>query len=128
MNADAQLIANDTTSRVIGCAYRISNTLCAGFLEMVYENAMAVEFRHAGLKFTQQPSFLVRYRQEVVGEYVPDFVVSDLVVVEIKALDALNRIHHAQCINYLRATNLRLGLLLNFGQPRLEIKRVVWHF
>lgn len=128
MNADTRLIANNTTSRVIECAYRISNTLGTGFLEKVYENAMAVEFRHAGLKFAQQPSFHVRYRQEVVGEYVPDFVVTDLVVVEIKALDALSRVHHAQCVNYLRATDLKLGLLLNFGQPRLEIKRVVWNF
>ena len=128
MNADVQLIANNTSSRVIECAYRISNTLGSGFLEKVYENAMAVEFRHAGLEYAQQPPFLVRYRQEVVGEYIPDFVVADTLVVEIKALDALSRIHHAQCVNYLRATNLKLALLLNFGRPRLEIKRLVWEF
>jgi GxxExxY protein len=100
----------------------------AGFLEKVYENAMAVELRHSGLMFAQQPSFLVRYRKEVVGEYIPDFVVADSIVVEIKALDALSRIHQAQCMNYLRSTGISVGLLLNFGTPRLEIKRLVWRF
>jgi GxxExxY protein len=129
MNADVrQLVVNEVTSRVIECAYRVSNSMGAGFLEKVYENALAVELRHAGVAFTQQPPFLVRYRQEVVGEYIPDFVVADAIVVEIKALDALNRIHHAQCLNYLRATGLNVGLVLNFGTPRLEIKRLVWRF
>jgi very-short-patch-repair endonuclease len=103
MNADVSQPVTNEATRVIECAYRVSNTLGAGFLEKVY-------------------------RQEVVGEYIPDFVVADSIVVEIKALDALNRIHHARCMNYLRTTGLSVGLLLNFGTPRLEIKRLVWRF
>ena len=129
MNADVERVqANDISSRVIECAFRVSNTLGAGFLEKVYENALAVEFRRSGLEFNQQPSYHVRYLGEIVGEYKPDLVVADMVIVEIKAQAALDRVHQAQCMNYLRATNLAVGLLLNFGTPRLEIKRVVWRF
>jgi GxxExxY protein len=129
MNADTKQLELDVvTSQIIACAYRVSNALGAGFLEKVYENAMAVEFRDARIRFEQQPNYLVRYKQEVVGDYVPDFVVAESVVVEIKALDLMTRVHQAQCMNYLRATGLSVGLLLNFGAPRLELKRVVWRF
>jgi GxxExxY protein len=129
MNADTtQVSLNAMTSKVIECAYRVSNTLGAGFLEKVYDNALTIELQAAQVEFTRQPNYLVRYRQEIVGEYVPDFVIGKSVVVEIKALEMLTRAHHAQCINYLRATGLSLGLLLNFGAPRLELKRVVWRF
>ena len=114
------------TSQIISCAARVSNSLGAGFLEKVYENALAVELRSRGLGFQQQRSFLVRYREEVVGEYIPDLVVADAVIVEIKALDSLTPIHHAQCINYLRATGLSVALLFNFGRPHFEMKRLVW--
>jgi GxxExxY protein len=120
--------ANDLTSRIISCATRVSNTLGAGFLEKVYENALAVEFRTRSVSFEQQPGFLVRYRQEIVGEYIPDFVVSDSVIVEVKALDSLSTTHEAQCINYLRASGLHLALLFNFGRPRFELRRLVWKY
>ena len=129
MNADVTQVAlNATTSKIIECAYRVSNTLGAGFLEKVYDNAMAVELRAARMDFARQPSYLVRYREEVIGEYVPDFVIADSVVLEIKALEMLTRAHQAQCMNDLRVTGLSLGLLLNFGAPRLELKRLVWRF
>jgi GxxExxY protein len=129
MNADAtQLTLNSMTAKVIACAYQVSNALGAGFLEKVYDNAMAVELEAARMDFVRQPSYLVRYREQVVGEYVPDFVIANSVVVEIKALDMLTRTHQAQCMNYLRATGLSVGLLLNFGTPRLELKRMVWRF
>jgi GxxExxY protein len=129
MNADSRRIqANGISSHVIECAFRVSNALGAGFLEKVYENALAVEFRGSGLEFKQQPLYRVRYLGEIVGEYIPDFVVADTVIVEIKAQAALDRVHQAQCMNYLRATNLSVGLLLNFGTPRVEIKRLVWRF
>src|ERR1700704_5257683 len=129
MNADStQLALNSMTAKVIACAYQVSNALGAGFLEKVYDNAMAVEPEAARMDFVRQPSYLVRYREQVVGEYVPDFVIANSVVVEIKALDMLTRTHQAQCMNYLRATGLSVGLLLNFGTPRLELKRMVWRF
>ncbi len=129
MNADVkQLRANGISSRVIECAFRVSNVLGAGFLEKVYENALAVELRHSGMEFAQQPTYQVRYLDEVIGHYIPDLVVANTVVVEIKAQAALDQVHQAQCMNYLRVTNLSLGLLLNFGKPRVDVKRIVWKF
>jgi GxxExxY protein len=98
--------------------------LGAGFLEKVYENALALEIQKAGLKVLQQHPIQVWYDGVVVGEYFADLLVQDSVVVEIKAVRSLDETHWAQCLNYLKATGLRLCLLLNFGKPRLEIKRI----
>jgi GxxExxY protein len=129
MNADTEQWRLDRmTSRILGCGYRVSNALGCGFLEKVYENALAIELRAAGMHCEQQRPFQVRYRQEVVGEYIPDLLVNDSVIVEVKSVDSLSRIHEAQCMNYLRATSLHVALLLNFHSPRLEKKRIVWGF
>ena len=129
MNADLKHLKLDAvTSKVIASAYRVSNELGAGFLEKVYENALAVELRRTQLRFTQQSAYTVRYREQIVGEYIPDFVVADSVVLEVKALDDLSPRHESQCLNYLRVTGLPVALLFNFGKPRLQFKRVVWRF
>ena len=129
MNAELRHLELDAvTSKIIACAYRVSNGLGAGFLEKIYENALAVEFRAARLQFKQQESFTVRYREEIVGEYVPDLIVADSAIVEVKALDDLSRRYEAQCINYLRVTGFPVALLLNFGTPRLQLKRIVWRY
>ena len=91
----------------------------------VYENALVHELRKRGLAVVQQRGVVVRYDDVVVGEYTTDLLVEDVVVVELKAVKVLDNIHLAQCLNYLRATDLRLCLLLNFGSPHLEIRRVV---
>jgi GxxExxY protein len=116
---------NDLSRLVIGCALAVANTLGSGFVEKVYENALAHELRKSGLAVAQQRSVIVRYDGVIVGEYTPDLLVEDAVLVELKTAKALDTIHYAQCLNYLKATGLRLCLLLNFGKPRLEIKRVV---
>jgi GxxExxY protein len=116
------------TSRIIGAAYKVSSALGSGFLEKVYENALALELRHAGVKARKQQPVKVRYRGEVVGSYLTDLLVEEAVVVEIKAVDGLDESHRAQCIHYLRATGLRVCLLLNFGRPRLELRRIVRNF
>ena len=123
MHAD-DVRLNDLSGAVIGCAFTMLNTLGAGFLEKVYENALAREFREAGLAVVQQPGVKVMYRGTTVGEYFADLVVENLLLVELKAVKALEEAHRAQCVNYLTATGLRLGLVFNFGKPRLEIKRV----
>ena len=115
---------NDLSGRVIGCAFNVLNTLGIGFLEKVYENALAYEMRKAGLAVLQQHGVSVMYDGTVVGDYVIDLMVEQSLLVELKAAKALDEVHHAQCLNYLKATGMRLGLLLNFGRPRLEIKRV----
>ena len=99
-------------------------TLGAGFLEKVYENALAHEMREAGLSVAQQKGITVYYNGTVIGDYVADLVVEETIVVELKASKTLDPAHTAQCINYLKATGMHLCLLLNFGRPRLEIHRV----
>ena len=116
---------NELSGRVIGCAFTVLNTLGAGFLEKVYENALALELRAAGLAVVQQCSARVYYNDMVVGEYFADLLVEDVLLVELKTVKALDDTHRMQCTNYLKATGLRLCLLLNFGRMRLEIKRVV---
>jgi GxxExxY protein len=124
MNADGTEL-NDLTDRIIGSALTVSNALGAGFLEKVYENALAHELRKAGLAVAQQRGVTVTYDGVTVGDYAVDLLVQESVIVELKATKAVANIHRAQCINYLRATGLHVCLLLNFGNPRLEIKRIV---
>jgi GxxExxY protein len=126
MNTDERRARLDkVTEAIVGCAFKVSNTLGVGFLEKVYENALAVELRRAGLKVQQQYDVKVTYEGVVVGDYTTDLLVEDSIVVELKAASAIEAIHRAQCLNYLRAANLSVGLVINFGQPRLEVKRVV---
>ena len=124
MHADIAVL-NDLSGRVIGCAFTVLNTLGAGFLAKVHENALAIEMREAGLAIVQQHRFMVLFRNIMVGEYFPDLLVEDVLLVELKTVKALDDTHRMQCTNYLKATGLRLCLLLNFGNSRLEIKRVV---
>ena len=113
------------TERIIGCAFAVSNTLGCGFLEKVYENALALELRKAGLVVVQQYGMAVSYDEVIVGEYVVDLLVEDTVLIELKTVRALDLAHRAQCLNYLRATGRRLCLLMNFGTPRLEVRRII---
>ncbi len=136
MNADAPPIAADSSReeldalsrRIIGAAFRVSSMLGHGFLEKVYENSLVHELRRAGLHVEQQRPVQVRYDGEIVGDYITDILVKGTIVLEIKAMDRLDRMHFAQCANYLRATGLRICLLLNFGKPRLELKRIVRNY
>jgi GxxExxY protein len=116
---------NDLSKRIIGCALIVAGTLGSGFAEKVYENALAYEIRKRCLAVAQQYGVVVKYAGVIVGEYTTDLLVQDTVLVELKAVKALDDIHLAPCLNYLNATDLRLCLLLNFGQLRLQIKRVV---
>ena len=124
MNAVTPEQLNVWSGIVVGAAYRISTTLGVGFLEKVYENALMVELRRSGLSTQQQASVRVKYQGVIVGDYVPDLLVEHSLIVEVKSVPTLQRVHRLQCVNYLRATNLRLALLLNFGRPRVEVARI----
>lgn len=124
MHADGARL-NELSGAVIGCAFTVLNTLGAGFLEKVYENALTHELRKAGLVAAQQHGVKVWYDGAIVGEYFVDLLVENALLVELKTVKALDEMHRAQCLNYLKATGLRLCLLLNFSRPRLEISRVV---
>ena len=132
MNADERRSEEDKmsqlTEKVIRCAFAVSNTLGCGFLEKVYENALAHELRKAGLKVEQQHAITIHYDGVVVGEYAADLLVEGVLLLELKAVKEFDDIHMAQCLNYLRATNLQLCLLMNFGKPKLEFRRIVNNF
>lgn len=113
------------TGSIIGCAFNVANTLGAGFLDKVYENALAHELRKAGHKTVQQYAIKVHYDGVVVGRYEADLLIDEVVLVELKACRGIDDVHRAQCMNYLRATALPVCLLLNFGTPRIQIKRIL---
>jgi len=116
---------NRTTERIIACIYRVSNALGNGFVEKVCENALAIELRRYGLEFQQPFPIKVSYTDQPVGDFMADLLVENTVVVELKAVKALDEIHAAQCMNYLKATKLTICLLVNFGRPRVEVRRIV---
>jgi GxxExxY protein len=123
MNADEHRLKEET-EKIIGCAFAVSNSLGCGFLEKVYENALAHELRKAGLRVATQKPIHVKYDGVVVGEYVADLLVDDEILVETKAVKAFDEIHVAQCMNYPRATGLKLCLLIDFGTPKISVKRI----
>ncbi|MBI1738707.1 MAG: GxxExxY protein [Acidobacteria bacterium] len=119
---------NEITEKIIGCCYAVSNALGIGFLEKVYENALAIEFEKAGLRFSRQVPIAVKYEGQLVGDFVADMLVAASVLVELKAVRALEEAHFAQCMNYLKATGLPLCLLVNFGTPHVHVRRIVNQF
>ena len=128
MNTDLRIYkmeVNEVTEKIIGCVYRVSNTLGGGFLEKVYENASVIEVGKTGLDVRQQYPIEVKYDGVVVGEFFADLLVANLVLVEFKAVKLLEDVHTAQCLNYLRATRLPVCLLINFYRPKVEVKRII---
>jgi len=111
------------TQAVIGCAFEVINELGAGFLESVYEKGMLLALRQKGLWVGWQYPIKVRFRGECVGDFFADLFVAEKVIVELKAVKAIAPEHQAQIINYLNATGIEVGLLINFGNPKLEYKR-----
>jgi GxxExxY protein len=128
MNADERGFLDSLTERVINSVFEVSNTLGAGFLEKVYERALMRELCLRGIQAVSQVSLPVIYKGECVGEYFPDILVEDVLLVELKCVDSLSSYHTAQCLNYLRASGKTLCLLVNFQKPTVEWKRVVYRF
>ncbi len=111
------------TETIIGCAMKVHRTLGPGFLESVYQKALAHELKKAGLRFECEKSIQVTYDGTVVGDFTADMLVEGAVMVENKAVQALAPAHEVQLVNYLTATGIEIGLLLNFGAEKLEFKR-----
>jgi GxxExxY protein len=129
MDADERRLKLDRiTERIIGCVHAVSNVLGSGFLEKVYENALAVELRQLEFQVEQQHRIEVRYKDVLVGDFIADLLVDECVIVEVKAIKSLDDIHTAQCVNYLKATGVNVCLLVNFNSPRATVKRVVYGF
>ena len=125
MNADERDQIEELAHRVIGAAFEVSNVLGAGFLEKVYRRALLHELRLRGLKAAEEVKLAVFYKGINVGDYAADIFVERRLILELKCADAFSPTHLAQTLNYLRATDLHLALLLNFQKPKVEIKRVV---
>ena len=113
------------TEKIIGCKMKVSNTLGVGYLEKVYENALVVELARAGLSVEQQKPLKVTCEGVIVGDFAADIIVNGSVLLELKAAKIIDQTHQAQLLNYLRATGIKLGLILNFGTSRLGIKRMM---
>lgn len=129
MNADERRWKlNSLSEKIIGCAFTVSNALGCGFVEKVYENALVHELRKAGLSVHPQYPIRVYYDGVIVGEFAADLLVEGCVLVELKAIKTMTDKEEAQCYNYLKATQLNLCLLINFGKPKVEIKRIVRNF
>ncbi len=113
----------DLTEKIIGCAYRVYNTLGAGFLESVYEKCLIIEAEKYGLSVEAQKPINVYYDGQNVGNFVTDLIVDDKVIIELKAVRNLVIAHEVQLVNYLTATKIPIGLLINFGETKVEVKR-----
>jgi GxxExxY protein len=121
----ADVLYKELSYRIVGAVMEVHRVLGPGFLEAVYERALAHELALRGIVFERQRRLPVRYKSELVGDYVADIVVEDKVILELKAVSGLTKVHEAQAHHYLAATGLRLAILLNFGAPSLQQKRVV---
>jgi len=121
----SELLFKEEVFKVVGCAMEVLNTLGHGLLEKPYENALVVEFQLRGIPYKQQPRFPVIYKSVSVGEYVPDLIVFDSIIIDTKVIQSIGNNEKAQMINYLKITGLRVGVLLNFKHSKLEYQRIV---
>ena len=129
----AEVLYKALSYEVVGAAMTVHTTLGSAFIESVYEGALAHELDLRGIPYPRQPQLPVSYKEKQVGRFKPDFIVDDKIIpstssgrrLELKAVKALNEIHEAQAHNYLAASGLRLAILLNFGSPSLQFKRII---
>ena len=115
----------ELTEKIIGCAYRVYNKMGFGFLESVYEKCLLIELRNTGLRAVSQEPITVHYDEEVVGEFVADIMVEDEIILELKSDRRIVKAHEVQLVNYLTATGKDVGLIINFGENRVEVKRKI---
>ena len=125
MDENKNIIHKDLSYKIIELALEVHNELGCGFLEKVYENALMILFEREGIPAKQQAPADVYFQSKVVGQYFADILVDDKMILELKVVEVISNIHKAQVLNYLRATGMKLGLILNFAKPRFEYKRLV---
>lgn len=113
----------DLTEKIIACAYHVYNKMGSGFLESVYEKCLIIELRKNGLVVEGQKAIQVFYDEELVGDFIADIIVNNIIILELKAIKQLAKAHEVQLVNYLVATGKPVGLLMNFGEEKVEVKR-----
>jgi GxxExxY protein len=124
IKADGNLLHAEITDKIIACAYDVHNKLGFGFSERVYENAMMIKLSQKKLPSIQQAPINVHFEDQLVGEYFADIFIDNKIIVELKAVSVLSKAHEAQLMNYLKATNVKVGLLINFGEKLKIVRRV----
>lgn len=122
---ERELLGKDEVYAIVSCAFDILNGIGHGFHEKPYENALAVEFKHRNIPFIQQPRFPIKWREAPVGEFIPDLIAYEKVIIDTKTIDFITPLERGQMLNYLRITGLQVGLILNFKKPKLEWERIV---
>lgn len=123
---DKKLIYADLTYKIRACIFAVYNELGHGHKEQVYQKALAKELEEENIPFKREVNLKVKYKGNSVGNYRPDFVIDGRVIIETKAVDFMPKSYKQQLVHYLKSTDIKLGLLVNFGKPKLEIKRLVW--
>ncbi len=119
------ILYKDLSYQIIGLAMEVHRKLGYGFLEKVYENSLMILFRKEGIRSEQQYPIKVYFEREVVGNYVADILIEDKIIIELKCVEKINNIHKAQALNYLKATRMRLAIILNFAKDKLQYERLV---
>ncbi|MBU0646813.1 GxxExxY protein [Patescibacteria group bacterium] len=122
---DYKYYKSDITGKIIGCAQKVHCFLGAGFQEVIYQRALEIEFKELGLEFEREKEMLIFYKELEIGKRRVDFLVEDDIMVELKALTQLESVHITQLINYIEAYKVKVGLLINFGAKKLEVKRFI---
>ena len=117
--------SDELTEKIIGAAFQVSNQLGCGFLEKLYENALAIELKKQNFNISQQHAIAVFYDNTNVGDFYADIVVNQHLILELKSIKQITDARRAQCLNYLKASQFKICLLINFGNPKIEIKRIV---
>ena len=120
-----QIVYKELSYKIIGLAMEVHNQLGYGFLEKVYENALMIIFKKNGIKVEQQKAIKITLMEEVIGNYIADIFVEDKIIIELRCVSAINPVHKAQVANYLKATGMKLGIIINFSKKSLEYERVV---
>ena len=115
----------EITEKIIGCAYRVYNKMGFGFLESVYEKCLLIELKKEGLQAESQKAIIVKYENQIVGHFTIDILVEDTIILELKSVKQIIQAHEVQMVNYLVATGKEVGLILNFGEKKVEVKRKV---
>jgi GxxExxY protein len=124
---EENIIYKDLSYKITGLALEVHNELGCGFLEKVYENAMMMLFEREKIPARQQAPADVYFHEKVIGQYFADILVENKIILELKTVDVISNIHTAQVLNYLRATGIKLGIILNFGNPKFSYKRLVYN-
>lgn len=121
----AELIYPELSFQIMGAVFEVHNVLGPGFIESIYENALSLEFQSRGIAFERQKRMIVRYKDTIIGKQKLDFIIEEKIVLEIKAISQLADIFKMKVLSYLRATDLKLGILINFGTPKVQSVRIV---